>query len=308
MTHSRGGSLGNPWFIALKWGAATHTGLVRLHNEDAFIADSPVFAVADGMGGQAGGEIAAAIAIEKLSSMVHKQLREPLELLNIVTDANQAILDAAAQDPTLAGMGTTLAGLALLSQRGVGQWLVFNVGDSRVYRLVGGALRQVTVDHSEAEEMVAAGQLLREDVANYPRRNVITRCLGMSRQTPVDCELLATEPFERFIVCSDGLIRELSDDVIGALATSTVDPQELAELLVTKAVDAGGHDNVTVVVVDCTTSGGALLAPAVKDLAAAAESPFPAQRPRLSRLRGFSQLASAGIVARRDESATRPTC
>jgi PPM family protein phosphatase len=163
---------------------------------------------------------------------------------------NHDILAAIEVDERQAGMGTTLTGLAIIDRSGDPRWLVFNVGDSRVYRFADDELTQLTVDHSEVEELVAAGRLSAAQAKEYPRRNVVTRSLGLVPAPAADVWVLAPAAPERFLVCSDGLTLELSDDSIAAVLRAESDPQRAADRLVAVTLDAGGRDNVTVLVID----------------------------------------------------------
>jgi protein phosphatase len=236
--------------IAAGWGAATDKGRVRAHNEDGFLADSPVFVVADGMGGHAAGDVASRVAIEAFSRLVGDTPVNVNDAVNAISSANEAILDMVEDRPEMSGMGTTLAGLVVITAGGAEHWQVFNVGDCRVYRLADGRLSQLTIDHSEAEELVVAGRLSRQEARSYPRRNVVTRSLGTSPPPQAESWVFPPGPPERFLICSDGLTSELDDSEIEVLLCNEPQPQAAADRLVAMAVAAGGHDNVTAVVVD----------------------------------------------------------
>jgi protein phosphatase len=236
--------------IVSGWGAATDRGKVRPVNEDALLADPPLFVVADGMGGHAAGDVASRLAIDRFVGLVDHGDLTVDEAVAAVLDANAAIVDWAYLSPDQAGMGATVAGLAVVTAGGAEHWMVFNVGDSRVYRLFEGQLRQLTVDHSEAEEMVAAGQITRAEARDYSRRNVVTRSLGTDPSPVPDSWVFPPVPGERFVVCSDGLTTELVDSDIEFLARTIQDPQAAARELVNRAVASGGRDNITVIVVD----------------------------------------------------------
>ncbi len=232
------------------WGAVTDQGLVRTANEDALFADPPLFLVADGMGGHAAGDVASWTAIECFVDLVGHGPVSVQEAMDVVSAANTAILEEAAGHPDKAGMGTTLCGLVSVVAGGSEHWLVLNVGDSRVYRLKGGHLEQLTVDHSEAEEMVLAGRLTREQAREYRRRNVVTRSLGTDPEPVADSWVFPPVDGERFLICSDGLTTEIVDSEIERCLIDQADPQKAAETLVERALQAGGRDNVTVIVVD----------------------------------------------------------
>lgn len=229
-------------------GAATDTGRVRSHNEDAFFAGERIAAVADGMGGHAAGDVAAARAIEALASIggdaVHSE-----DILAALARANDAILDEVAQAPDKAGMGTTLTGVALVDHGGSPHWIVFNIGDSRVYRVAGGVATQLTVDHSEVAELVALGRISAQEAAVHPLRNIITRSLGTTPAPVPDHWMFPMSPSgDIFVACSDGLTNEVDDSVIAAVVGATDSSSDAAASLVARALEAGGRDNITVVV------------------------------------------------------------
>lgn len=164
--------------LATDWGAASDRGKVRKVNEDSLLAQPPVFVVADGMGGHAAGDVASRIAVAQFEELAGTDRLSATEAMAAVGRANAAILAAAQEDGAKAGMGTTLAGLLIVMAAGAEHWMAINVGDCRVYRLQGGELRQVTIDHSEVEELVTAGRLTREEARGYGRRNIVTRSVG----------------------------------------------------------------------------------------------------------------------------------
>jgi PPM family protein phosphatase len=230
-------------------GAATATGNIRQVNEDSYVAKSPLYAVADGMGGHGSGEVASALAIEVLAARSAGLGLSVEDVLATLGDANRTIRDAAAHEDICHRMGTTLTGLASIETSGGSHMMVFNVGDSRVYRLAAGRLDQVTVDHSAVEELVLAGALTRDEARTDPRRNIITRALGSHPAPLADHWLLPATAGDRYLLCSDGLFTELSDEKILELLADP-DPQEAATALVAEANEAGGRDNITAVVVD----------------------------------------------------------
>jgi PPM family protein phosphatase len=226
-------------------GVATSTGRVRRVNEDSYLALPPLYAVADGMGGHGAGDLASALAIEALTACALLRQLSAHAVLATLDDANHTIVQRSEADV----MGTTVTGLASIETAGGNHLMVFNVGDSRVYRVVGGRLDQVTVDHSEVQELVLEGALTRDQARTHPRRNIVTRALGSNLVLRPDHWLLPAIAGDRYLLCSDGLFNELPDDQILTLL-ATHDPQRAAAALVAAANDAGGHDNITVVVVD----------------------------------------------------------
>lgn len=237
--------------------AATHVGRVRDHNEDAVHVGTTVFAVADGMGGHAAGEVASGIAVAAIAEIADLPDLTVARIVDTVTLANRRILASAARHPEQTGMGTTIAGLALVTVGNAPHWAVFNLGDSRVYRFLDGWLRQVSVDHSEVGELLDAGLLTPAEARVHPARNVVTRSLGRDPMCHVDTWVFPPYAGERFVMGTDGLSNELEPDEIAALLRANPDPARAAHALVAAAVAAGGRDNVAVVVVDYHGTGAA---------------------------------------------------
>lgn len=236
-------------------GVATDVGRVRDHNEDSVLAGGRIFAVADGMGGHAAGEVASGIAVRSLGELADAtgqgDLR-PEDLLDRLAAANRSLLESAAANRERAGMGTTVAGVAVVTVDGTDRWAAFNVGDSRVYRWGGGNLTRVSTDHSEVQELIDAGLISEQEAAVHPLRNVITRSLGTDPAPVPDLWVLPPVSGDRFLICSDGLTNELSDAEIAAVLQREEEPQAVADALVRAALEAGGRDNVTVVVLTGT--------------------------------------------------------
>ena len=244
--------------IRFAHGAATDVGRVRSLNEDGFLVAESLFAVADGMGGHRGGEVASATALESLRT----EVLEPSApgLVAAVEAANRAVFDQAQDDPNLAGMGTTLCAVGVVrDENGDAAVAVVNVGDSRVYVLDGDEFVQLSEDHSLVELMVRAGQISVDEAAVHPGRNVVTRALGIEPVVDVDCWTVDVKAGDRFLLCSDGLFNELHDDQISAVLRRLADPAEAAAELVRLASAAGGRDNITVVVVDVIDDDAAAL-------------------------------------------------
>ena len=242
--------------LRVRWGSATDVGRVRDHNEDSLIAQGAVFAVADGMGGHAAGEVASRIAVEALATLLEHPAAGEEDVAEALRTANRGILQSQADNPDQAGMGTTATGLTVVDAGGREHWVVFNVGDSRVYRLAEHRLSMLTRDHSEVRELMDAGLIDAEEAARHPMRNIITRSLGTDPAPAPDVWVLDPTPGERFVVCSDGLSNELDDREIMLVARKYDDPQVAADQLVGAAVRAGGHDNVSVVVVSVDPGTG----------------------------------------------------
>jgi PPM family protein phosphatase len=223
----------------------TDTGRKRRRNEDAFVCDPPLFAIADGMGGAQAGELAsrlAAAAIEEAASAVS----DKEGVVGVVRTANARIFQRSLQDPGVAGMGTT-ATVALVDER-AGTLSVAHVGDSRAYRFHDGSLEQLTTDHSLVGELVRSGRLTEDEAAVHPHRSVITRALGTEAEVEVDTLTVDLQPGDLVLLCSDGLSAMVRDDEIARLlGAADGDPHRAAEALIGAANAAGGEDNVTVV-------------------------------------------------------------
>ncbi len=234
----------------LRWGSRSDVGLVRGHNEDAFLVDAPLFCVCDGMGGQAAGEVASAIAIETIAA--HAPLHADDTLLGACIEAaNDAIIERGALGEGSPGMGCTASAVLIEDDK----MAIGHVGDSRIYLLRAGTLVRATHDHSFVEELVDAGEITPEEARVHPSRSVITRALGNDPEMYADHFLLDAETGDRIIVCSDGLSGMITDAEIEAIAVSSATPQGAADNLVSAALTEGGHDNVTVIVIDVVSDG-----------------------------------------------------
>jgi protein phosphatase len=233
----------------LRSGSATDVGRVRTNNQDQLLVAAPLFAVADGMGGHAAGEVASLTAIEALKSAFNGD-RSPEALVAAAEHANRSVWDRAQADPGLRGMGTTLVALALVEEEGEQQLAIINVGDSRVYLLRDGELQQLTTDHSLVQELIDDGQLSEAEADYHPQRHVLTRALGVDRDVTVDCLQVLPVRGDRYVLCSDGLSREVSDSQLASVLRRLADPDSAAKELVAQARAHGGNDNITVVVVD----------------------------------------------------------
>ena len=247
--------------ISLVGGAATDVGRVRAVNQDGAFTSAYLFAVADGMGGHRGGEVASALALATLAATKAgapsnrvEPFRSLEELLDAAEEANAVVYRAADQQLDLAHMGTTLCALALLkpvleltpaSELGpvdsVELGLV-NIGDSRAYRWFGGELEQLTDDHSLVQDMVRDGRLTAQEAETHPQRNILTRALGIDRHVSIDGWVRPAAPGERYLLCSDGLFNELAPQAIAAALASCADPLDAALRLVRDATAAGGRD------------------------------------------------------------------
>lgn len=235
----------------LAWGAATDAGRVRSGNEDAFVAEAMIFGVADGMGGHQAGEVASAIAASTLRDRLSGGATTVDVAVAAVVEANAAIFQGAHNNAEQRGMGTTLTALAVLTTEGASpRFALLNVGDSRTYVMRGGRLRRVSIDHSYVQELVSTGHITELEARNHPRRNIVTRALGIEPTVKVDTWVLPLVKGDRYVLCSDGLVDEVEDSVIAQILAEHPQPQAAAEALVHAANENGGRDNTTVLVVD----------------------------------------------------------
>ncbi|GJM38004.1 MAG: serine/threonine protein phosphatase [Acidimicrobiales bacterium] len=239
--------------IEFRWGSATDVGRVRQANQDQLLVAAPVFVVADGMGGHNGGEVAAAVAVDEMAKV--DTVASVDDLIEAVQQANREIVDRSKLEPELRGMGTTLVALVGMMVGDSQRLGIANVGDSRLYRVADDGLVQVTEDHTLVEALVRDGRLTAEDALTHPQRNIVTRALGIDEKVLVDTWELGPVAGDRYLLCSDGLFGELSGDEIQDVLARVEDPNEAAIELVTEAVEAGGRDNVTVLVVDVVDAG-----------------------------------------------------
>ncbi|MGH2663396.1 MAG: Stp1/IreP family PP2C-type Ser/Thr phosphatase [Actinomycetota bacterium] len=224
-------------------GATTDVGRVREGNEDSYMVQDPLFAVADGMGGHQGGEVASSLALETL-----KQVNEEpeSELAGVVQKANRVVFRKASEDPGLAGMGTTLTAVL-----GDGEVLrLAHVGDSRAYLLRDGEMKRITKDHTIVERLVEEGRITPREAEIHPQRSILTRALGVDEDIQVDEATLEVRLGDRLLLCSDGLTGMVSEEDIQRVLTEAEDPQTASERLVDAANEAGGQDNITAVVID----------------------------------------------------------
>lgn len=235
----------------------TDTGRQRPANEDSLLARTPLFAVADGMGGAQAGEVASRMAVDVLQEGLGQGTGTVAErLTDRVATANTRIFDRARTDQGSAGMGTTLTAAYVDTD----ELVVVHVGDSRLYRYRGGRLERLTDDHSLVEELVRQGRLTPEEAAEHPQRSIITRALGPESEVAIDSEVLAVENDDVFLLCSDGLTTMVSDDGIADLLAADGTLADRASALVDAANAAGGRDNITVLLfrVETTDEGGAV--------------------------------------------------
>ncbi len=235
-----------------EWGAASDVGQVRTKNQDSHLARDGLFVVADGMGGHSGGEVASALAVEVLAQTPPRA--GIADLVARVRMANDAIIAEAGREPSLVGMGTTLCAVALLTGEGTDLGLV-NVGDSRIYLFADDALVQISEDHSLVETLVREGRLEPNAARTHPQRNVVTRALGIDDDVLIDYWVVPARQGTRLLLCSDGLVGEASDEEIAEVLGAGDPADTTAARLVSLANAGGGHDNITVIVIDIV--GGA---------------------------------------------------
>ena len=238
--------------MKLSWGAASHVGMVRQQNEDAYVAESNVFAVADGMGGHNAGEVASALAVDGLRRAAAAGFSAAEGLVAAINTANATIHEASGGLSEQRGMGTTLTALVPLpATDGEPQRVVVaNVGDSRIYLWRGDELKQVSADHSYVQELLSEGLITAEEARIHPRRNIVTRALGIEGDVNADSWVLPMVVGDRYVLCSDGLVDEVDDEEIATILRTSINPQVAADHLVRVANEHGGRDNTTVVVVD----------------------------------------------------------
>jgi protein phosphatase len=236
--------------VRFRFGDRTDVGRGRPENEDSHLVapDDGLYAVADGMGGHRAGEVASATAIDALKAAYQGGQR----IDQAVGAANAAVFARAAEDASLRGMGTTLTAIALHDSTAE----LGHVGDSRAYLMRDGNVTQVTEDHSLVEQLVREGRLTPEEAQNHPQRAIITRALGVDPNVAVDTYRIDLRPGDRLMICSDGLTNMLSDDTIAQTLRRHADPQQAADTLIDMANQAGGDDNITVILLDALSDGG----------------------------------------------------
>jgi serine/threonine protein phosphatase PrpC len=255
----------------IETGAATHVGKVRRQNEDNYVVATRhgLWAVADGMGGHAAGEIASRIVVEELAAIA-----VPATAAELLANCEQHIIRANSRlkqlgDERGALVGTTVAVLLIFDDDYACVWS----GDSRIYRLRQHRIEQISVDHTEVQELVSEGRLTAEEARTWPRRNVITRAIGASADPELEIKGGSLEPGDTFVICSDGLTAHVEDAEILALAGEN-SPQKACDLLVELTLDRGAVDNVTVVAIRFDPAAAAIKSPPFRS----ADLPSPARR------------------------------
>ncbi len=239
----------------VRFGSATDVGRRRSINQDMILVSGTIFAIADGMGGHQGGEVASLAAVEALKEVF--QGSQTLEgLQNAIRAANDAVGARSQASNELRNMGTTLTVVALVDDQDDDLLVIANIGDSRAYLLRSGELSQLTEDHSVPQELLRQGQLSEAEAAVDPRRNILTRVLGPSYGDGPDIQNLIPYTGDRIMLCSDGLYNEVDDDAIARVLRTVADPEEAARQLVDQANANGGADNISVIVVDIVDDDG----------------------------------------------------
>ncbi|GLI28614.1 serine/threonine protein phosphatase [Agromyces rhizosphaerae] len=244
--------------VRVRYGAMTHVGAVRRVNEDDLFARPPVFLVADGMGGHARGDAASRTVVETFTAHIASdETSTPERILDAIATANRAVRALTPGDEGVAMAGTTVSGVALVDAGGASgvNWMAFNVGDSRVYSWNGRTLEQVTVDHSAVQELIDSGLLPAEEAEAHPDRNVITRAIGADESVEIDAWLIPVAGRQSYLICSDGLSKEVPDAEMADVLATAPGPHEVAQRLVDAALAHGGSDNITVLVVESHAEG-----------------------------------------------------
>jgi PPM family protein phosphatase len=240
---------------ALRSAGLTDPGRRRRHNEDAFVCEPPLFAIADGMGGAQAGELASRLAAATVGRAETTERSGRERVVALIEAANRSVYERASGDQSVSGMGTTMT-VALVEEDQV--W-VGHVGDSRAYLLRDGVLEQITEDHSLVAELVRSGRLTPDEAGQHPHRSVITRALGTDADVAVDAIAVPTQPGDVFMLCSDGLSSMVDDAaILQQLERHRDDLDAATRSLIDSANDAGGEDNITVVLFEVAGSAEAL--------------------------------------------------
>jgi serine/threonine protein phosphatase PrpC len=279
-------------------GGVSETGRVRRSNEDSYLMRGILFMVADGMGGAAAGELASAICTEAFAEIDLIRSGGDAALRDAIRTANQRIVDRAASDPEVAGMGTTVTAALFGDQDRV---VLANVGDSRAYLLRDGKLQRLSQDHSVVAELVASGQISEDEAEHHPQRSVITRVLGAEASVQIDIFWLDAQQGDVLMLCSDGLTTMVPESRIAELLASDRNCEQIAESLADAAIAAGGEDNVTAIVFrigprDEATAANREILTRDPDLEPD-ESDRPGRSTRSRVLRTVAALAVLGLLA-----------
>jgi serine/threonine protein phosphatase PrpC len=265
--------------------AVSHVGKVRSNNQDSGFAGVQLFVVADGMGGHAGGDVASAIAVNRIAETDTARYSSPQDaefaLQSALVAANQLLAETVFEHPELTGMGTTVSAMIRVGD----SMAIAHIGDSRIYLLREGELSQITTDHTFVQRLVDSGRITPEEALVHPRRSVLMRVLGDIDQAPeIDTSILTTTKGDRWMICSDGLSSYVNEDRIRSVLGDHADASDVADRLVREALEQGAPDNVTVIVVDIDPDGPETPEEAVTVGSAAGPLEFDAEGGRRLRL------------------------
>lgn len=256
----------------LRWASRSDTGRVRLQNEDSVHADGDVFIVADGMGGHLAGEVASALAVSTIVEKCSGGVASLDQFGEAVREANRRVIGESEADTNREGMGTTVVAVARMSDPNNPRLALANVGDSRAYLFDSSGIRQLSKDHSLVQELVDDGIIGPEDARHHPRRNIVTRALGIDPEVAIDLWELALPIGSRILLCSDGLVDEVEEAAIAEVLTTEPDPEIAADRLIRMANDNGGRDNVSLVLLQMV-GGSAVTDPTAEIELVSAEAP-----------------------------------
>ncbi len=266
----------------VKSAAVSHVGKIRANNQDSGYAGSYLFVVADGMGGHAGGDVASAIAVRRISEVDQKYTSAHdavFALQSALIAANSLLAETVFEHDELTGMGTTVSGIIRVDN----QIAMAHIGDSRIYRYRGGALEQISTDHTFVQRLVDSGRITPEEAAVHPRRSVLMRVLGDVDASPeIDTAVFDTAPGDRWLICSDGLSSYVTDEKMLHVLETVPGAQQAAERLIKESLDQGAPDNVTAVLVDIDTSGDSAHVPPITVGSAASPLSFDSDSARRS--------------------------
>ncbi len=229
----------------MRVGVMTHIGQVRAVNQDAYLVQDSIMAVADGMGGHQAGEVASQLALEVIETWPFDAEHPQASLRQAFAEANSQVFELAQRDPNMAGMGTTLSLAWLIHDKAY----LAHIGDSRIYKFHGEGLEQITRDHSVVGELLRSGALSEEEALVHPHRNVLTRSLGTGPVTSFDLHEVSLRVGEGLFLCTDGLYSLIQSAELAAAIRDADDPQSAMEGLVALANQRGGHDNITALLV-----------------------------------------------------------
>jgi protein phosphatase len=266
----------------IKSTAVSHVGKIRANNQDSAYAGNYLFVVADGMGGHAGGDVASAIAVRRISEVDQKFTSAHdavFALQSALIAANSLLAETVFEHDELTGMGTTVSGIIRVDN----QIAMAHIGDSRIYRYRAGTLEQISADHTFVQRLVDSGRITPEEAAVHPRRSVLMRVLGDVDAAPeIDTNVFDTAPGDRWLICSDGLSSYVTDDKMEHVLETVPSAQDAAERLIKESLDQGAPDNVTVVLVDIDETNDSAHIPPITVGSAASPLSFDSDSARRS--------------------------